>query len=190
MKTIPVAAAVLLLLATTHVGCVYVPTRAPEEWKKAMSHPAPSIAGTYRTSGEMTVKEGGYRIVNGNLVSVLNSVMADSSFCPPAAATRLQPVGKDRLEITALNDSEVVASKTIAADVGSETSLDGVRVARENNRKNSRISNLKTHVDAVLMKGADGFLYVRVKHRATATFAGLVPFGGGGEAWLRFPPAP
>jgi hypothetical protein len=155
-----------------------------------MSRPAPSIAGTYRTNGEKTVKEGGYRIIDGNLTAVFNGVMADRSFCPPTEAIRFRPVGKDQLEITALNGAEVVATKTLAADVGPETSLDGVKVARENNRKNSKISNLKTHNDAVLMKGADGFLYVRAKYRATATFGGIVPFGGGGEEWLRFPPVP
>ena len=40
-----------------------------------MSRPAPSIAGTYRTNGEKTVKEGGYRIIDGNLTAVFNGVM-------------------------------------------------------------------------------------------------------------------
>lgn len=179
-----------LILALVQTGCVYVPTKVPDTWQQAMHRPAPSIAGTYQTSGEQTVKEGGYRIVRGDLAAVFNAVRADRSFCPPAEAIRLRPVGTDQLEITALQGGEAIATKMIAADVGEETSIDGVKVERQNNRKHSSISNLKTHDDAVLIKGADGFLYVQGKHRATATLGGVLPFGGGGETWLRFPPVP
>lgn len=180
----------MLLMAAFQSGCVYVPTKVPAEWERAMSRPAPSIAGTFSTTGEKTVKEGGYRIVDGNITEVFNAVRADRSFLPTSEAVRLRPVGRDQLEVTALNGAEAVASKVLSADIGAETSIDGVKVERQINRKNSKISNLKTHVDAVLIKGADGFLYVRGKHRATATFGGVIPFGGGGETWLRFPPVP
>lgn len=180
----------LLLAAVVQACCVYVSTRVPEVWEQAMSRPAPSIAGTYRALGERTFKEGGGRIGGGNLAEVFNEVTADPGFCPLADTIRLRPVGRDQLEIVALNGTKVVETKLLAAGIGTKTTLDGVKVERPMNNPNRRISGLKTRNDAVLMKGADGYLYVREKHRATATLGGVVPFGGGGESWLRFPPAP
>lgn len=190
MKTLP-ALAGALLLAAFHSGCINIPTKVPEEWDKAMSRPARSIAGTYQTTGDMIMKQESRSSGRAlSLSDVFNGVKADQSFCPPGNAIRLQPVGKDQLEITVLQDAEVVATRMIAADIGAKTSLDGVEIERQNNRKNSKISNLKTHNDAVLMKGTDGCLYVRAKYRARATLVGVIPFGAGGEAWLRFPPVP
>lgn len=179
----------LLLAAAAHAGCVYVSTRVPAEWERAMSRPAPSIAGTYRALGERTFKEGGGRIGGGHLAEVFNDVTADPGFCPLADTIRVRPLGRDQLEIVAMNGDKAVATKTLPADIGTKITLDGVKVERPMNKPNRRISGLKIRNDAVLMKGADGYLYVREKHRATATLGGVVPFGGGGESWLRFPPA-
>lgn len=155
-----------------------------------MGRPAPSIAGSYRAVGERVFKEGGGRIGGGNLAEVFNEVTADPGFLPLADTIRVRPLGREQLEIVALNGARVVATKTLAADIGTKTTVDGVKVERPMNKPDRRISGLKTRNDAVLMKGADGYLYVREKHRATATLGGVVPFGGGGESWLRFPPAP
>lgn len=185
-------AAILGLLTTFLPGCIYINTGVPNEWDQAMSRPAASIAGTYRASGESANEapgHHGYRLGGADLAQVFNTVMNDKSFCPPADAVRLKPMEKDQLEITALQGGTVVATKTVKAEIGSETTIDGVKRDVPQRRANNPTS-MTIHDDIVLMKGADGFLYVHMKHRASAVFKHVIPVAGGGETWGRFPAVP
>jgi hypothetical protein len=181
-----------LLLA----GCIAAHDRVareelPASWLAALQpgSAAPDVSGSYLDSGDYTheYSRGPGHLSRGRLTVLL---FPETKPAVAAEQVRLVQHGLDQLEIAALTDGRVVASKTVAIETDRATGA--VRLPRKNDFGAG--GNLAAATDQstaiVLYKGNDGVLYLQSKSLTVGVVGVVVPMKVSAENWGRWILAP
>ncbi len=181
-----------LLLA----GCVAAHDRVareelPASWLAALQpgSAAPDVSGSYLDLGDYTHE---YSRGPGHLTRERLAVLLFPETRPPVAAAHIRLVqhGANQLEIAALTDGRVVASKTVPVETDRATGA--VRLPRKNDFGAG--GNLAAATDQstaiILYKGNDGDLYLLSKSLTVGVVGVVVPMKVSAENWGRWGVAP
>jgi hypothetical protein len=163
----------------------------PQAWKSALQHvekKTPDVSGSYQDLGEYTHEYSSNpdHVSRGRLARLL---FADIKPVVTAGQVRLTQRLSDRLEIAALRDGQVVASKTVAIEADPVTGA--VSLPRESgfDAGGSLAAAGAQSTAIVLFKGSDGSLYLHLKSFTGGVVAVVIPMKTSAENWGRWGPA-
>ncbi len=177
-------------------GCIAAHDRVsrqelPASWLAALAprSAAPDVSGTYLDAGEYTheYSRGPGHVSPGRLTVLL---FPETKPAVAAEQVRLVQHGPDQLEIAAMTNGRVVASKTVVIEV--DRASGAVRLPRKNDFGVG--GNLAAATDQstaiILYKGNEGSLYLQSKSLTVGVVGVVVPIKGSSENWGRWIVAP
>jgi hypothetical protein len=186
-----------LVVAGLFAGCVAAHDRVsrdelPPAWTTALQHPGkmiPDISGSYQDLGDYLheFSHDSTHVPHARLGHLLFTQIK-----PPVAAQqiRLMQHGSSQMEITAMKDGRVVASRTVA--ITADPGTGAVSVPKESGfDAGGNLAAAAEHSTTVVFyKGSDGALYLQVKSFTGGVVAAVVPMTVSTENWGRWAPAP
>lgn len=163
----------------------------PKAWKSALQHiekKAPDVSGSYQDLGEYTheYSSNSDHVSRGRLARLL---FEEIKPVITAGQVRLTQRVPDRLEIAALQDGQVMASKTVAIEADPVTGAVSLRRESGFDAGGNLAAAGVQSTTIILFKGSDGSLYLHLKSFTAGVVAVVIPTKTSAENWGRWAPA-
>jgi hypothetical protein len=186
----------ILTAAGWFTGCVAAHDKVsreelPPAWTTALQYPEkiiPNISGRYQDLGDY-LHEFAHDPAHTPPARLAHLLFTDIK--PPVAAQLVGFLqgGSNHLEIFAMQDGRVVASKSVTITTDPGTGAVILPPERGFDTSGNMAAAAEHSTAVVLYKGKDGALYVQVKSFTDGVVAAVVPMAVSTENWGRWIPA-